>query len=79
MCRDSTNGDWAFTNAYFGNLTLGAEVLARAKVTHIISGHTHVERRGRVARPDRRSIEACVIPSHYNAPRWVPLTLTYDL
>jgi hypothetical protein len=79
MCRDPGNGDWAFSNAYFGNLTLGAEVLARRKVTHIISGHTHVERRGRVARPERRPVEACVIPSHYNEPRWVPLTLTYDL
>lgn len=79
MCRDSGNRDWAFTNAYFGNLTLGAEVLARRKVTHIISGHTHVERRGRMSRPDMPPVEAVVIPSHYNAPSWVPLTLTYDL
>lgn len=78
MARDPANGDWAFTNAYFGNLTLGAEVLARRKVTHIISGHTHIERRGRIARPDRRPVEACVIPSHYNEPRWVPLTLTVN-
>ena len=79
MCRDPSKGDWAFTNAYFGNFTLGAEVLARSKVSHIISGHTHVERRGRVIRPNGRAVEACVIPSHYNTPRWVPLALTYDL
>ena len=79
MCRDSGNADWAFSNAYFGNLTLGAEVLARRKVSHIISGHTHVERRGRVSRPDLPPVDAVVIPSHYNAPGWVQLTLTYDL
>jgi predicted phosphohydrolase len=79
MCRDSGNRDWGFTNAYFGNFTLGNQVLARRKVSHIISGHTHVERRGRVARADARSVEAIVIPSHYNTPSWVPLTLTYDL
>jgi predicted phosphohydrolase len=44
MCRDSGNPDWAFSNAYFGNLTLGAKVLARRKVTHVISCHTHVGR-----------------------------------
>jgi predicted phosphohydrolase len=79
MARDPSNNDWGFTNAYFGNFTLGNQVLARSKVSHIISGHTHVERRGRVARPDARPVEAIVIPSHYNSPRWVPLTLTYDL
>ena len=79
MCRDPSKGDWAFSNAYFGNLTLGAEVLTRRKVSHIISGHTHVERRGRVVRPNGRPVEACVIPSHYNTPSWVPLTLTCDL
>ena len=79
MSRDPANADWGFTNAYFGNLTLGAKVLARRKVSHIISGHTHVERRGRVARPQGRPVEACVIPSHYNAPNWIPLSLTYEL
>jgi len=79
MCRDTGNADWAFSNAYFGNLALGAQVLAHRKVSHIISGHTHIERRGRITRPDRRPVEVCVIPSHYNEPRWVPLTLTYDL
>ena len=77
MCRDPANADWAFSNAYFGNLALGDQVLKRRKVSHIISGHTHVERRGRVTRPEMPPVDAVVIPSHYNAPSWVQLTLTY--
>jgi predicted phosphohydrolase len=75
MCRDSGNPDWAFSNAYFGNLTLGAKVLQRKKVTHVISGHTHVERKGQVQTEDGRRIEAQVIASHYGQPAWVGITL----
>src|SRR5207247_1135825 len=35
MCRNSGNPDWAFSNAYFGNLTLGDKILQRKKVTRI--------------------------------------------
>ncbi len=69
MCRDSGNPDWAFSNAYFGNLTLGEKMLQRNKVTHIISGHTHVGRRGAVAAGER-TVQACVLPSEYGAPAW---------
>lgn len=75
MCRQSDNADWAFSNAYFGNLTLGQKVLARAKVAHIISGHTHVGRQCRVDRPGAPPVEALVIPSAYEAPAWAGLTL----
>jgi UDP-2,3-diacylglucosamine pyrophosphatase LpxH len=78
MCRDSSQGDWAFSNAFFGNLTLGGEVLQRSKVSHIVSGHTHIERRGKALRAQGRPVEAIVIPSDYSNPSWVPLTLTYD-
>jgi 3',5'-cyclic AMP phosphodiesterase CpdA len=78
MCRDSGNADWAFSNAYFGNLTLGEQVLKRRKVSHIISGHTHVGRRGQVVRPGMPPVDAVVISSEYDAPSWVQLTLTYD-
>jgi predicted phosphodiesterase len=47
------NPDWGFMKAYFGNLTLGREVLRRAKVTHVVSGHTHKEYAGRAR--DRRA------------------------
>jgi predicted phosphohydrolase len=75
MCRRPDNLDWSFSNAYFGNLTLGAKVLQRRKVTHIISGHTHVERQGTEARADGRLVEARVLASDYGDPHWVGLSL----
>jgi predicted phosphohydrolase len=70
MCRDSGNPDWAFSNAYFGNLTLGEKVVARKKVTHIISGHTHVGRQGMAPAADGRDVHAQVIASDYGEPAW---------
>lgn len=75
MCRKPDNRDWAFTNAYFGNLTLGREVLKRKKVTHIVSGHTHIGREGWVETEDSRVIEAHVIASEYGKPAWLGLTV----
>jgi hypothetical protein len=75
MCRDSGNPDWAFSNAYFGNLTLGHSVLARSKVTHIVSGHTHVERHGQATREAGPPIDARVLASDYGEPAWVGLEL----
>jgi 2',3'-cyclic-nucleotide 2'-phosphodiesterase (5'-nucleotidase family) len=75
MSRNAADKDWAFSNAYFGNLTLGRKVLTRSKVTHVVSGHTHVGRRGTVARTGAGPVEAIVIPSDYETPAWVGLTL----
>ncbi len=75
MCRDPNNRDWAFSNAYFGNLTLGRKVLARPKVAHVLSGHTHVGREHRVDRPGLPPVEARVLASEYENPTWVGLTL----
>src|SRR5262245_45776249 len=74
MCRDPGNPDWAFSNAYFGNLTLGRRVLERRKVCHIISGHTHVGRQARVSRANAEPVEATVLASDYEAPAWLGLT-----
>ena len=74
MCRDSGNPDWAFSNAYFGNLTLGRKVVERSKVSHIISGHTHVDRKARVSVAGNRTVEAIVLASQYEAPVWLGLT-----
>lgn len=74
MCRDSGNPDWGFSNAYFGNLTLGRLVLERPKVSHIISGHTHVGRQARVARAAAQPVEAVVLASDYEEPVWLGLT-----
>jgi hypothetical protein len=75
MCRDPSNRDWAFANAYFGNLTLGRKVLARPKVAHLISGHTHTGREFRLDRPGLPPVEARVLPSDYENPAWFGLTL----
>jgi hypothetical protein len=78
MCRRPDDRYWAFTNAYFGNLTLGAKVMARRKVRRVVSGHTHVGRHGNMARPGAPPVEALVIPSDYGQPAWVGLTLDGD-
>ena len=72
MCRKPGDVTWGFSNAYFGNLTLGQEVLKRRKVTHIISGHTHVGREGLVNR-DGGTVDARVIDSQYGNPVWIGL------
>ena len=78
MCRRPDDQRWAFSNAYFGNLTLGAKVLARRKVTHVVSGHTHVGRTCVVQHPDGPTVEAWVIPSDYGRPAWVGLRIDGD-
>jgi 3',5'-cyclic AMP phosphodiesterase CpdA len=78
MCRDSGNADWAFSNAYFGNLTLGRRVLEYRKVSHVISGHTHVGRRARVERPHAQPVEAVVLSSDYEEPAWLGLTFSRE-
>jgi hypothetical protein len=75
MSRRPDNRRWAFTNAYFGNLTLGKRILQRPKVTHIVSGHTHVERHGRMPGADGRTVEAWVLGSDYRRPAWLGFVL----
>jgi predicted phosphohydrolase len=74
MHRDPGNSARAFSSAYFGNLTLGLRVLERRKISHIISGHTHVGRQARVERPGAGSVEAVVLASDYEKPAWLGLT-----
>jgi hypothetical protein len=75
MCRKPDNPDWGFSNAYFGNLTLGAQVVQRKKVSHVISGHTHVGRDVRLSLGDGRLIETHVLASEYRRPTWLGLTI----
>ncbi len=75
MLRRPGNADWGFSNAYFGNLALGREVLRRKKVTHVVSGHTHIERRGTERRGDGEPVEAFVLAGDYGRPAWLGLTL----
>ena len=75
MCRKPNDATWSFSNAYFGNLTLGEKVIQRKKVTHIISGHTHVGRHAVVKLTDGRALEARVLDSQYGKPVWVGIEL----
>jgi hypothetical protein len=74
MERKPHDPAWGFSNAYFGNLTLGHEVLKRSKVTHVVSGHTHCGKQRTVRLPDR-TVEAYVVPSQYGKPAWLGLEL----
>jgi predicted phosphodiesterase len=74
MHRMPGNRDWGFSNAYFGNLTLGEKVLRRPKVSHIISGHTHFGKQSQVTRPDGPPVDVRVVASDYERPAWMGLT-----
>ena len=78
MVRKPGDERWGFSNAYFGNLTLGAGVLREPKVRAVVSGHTHAARRAEVRRPGGASVRAEVVGSDYGAPAFVLLDLGAD-
>jgi len=59
---------WGFSNAYFRNLTLGQQLVARPKVTHVVSGHTHRSKDEQFTPVDGRNIRAQVIGWQINRP-----------
>ena len=75
MHRDPADHRWAFSNAYFGNLTLGRKVLGHRKVSHVVSGHTHRGKRSVRERERMPAIEAHVLASDYEQPAWLGLTV----
>jgi hypothetical protein len=78
MHRDPSDPRWAFSNAYFGNLTLGRKVLAHRKVSHIVSGHTHRGKQGAIKRTDGPAVETHVLASDYEKPVWLGLNINTD-
>src|SRR5262245_46964976 len=72
--RDAPPGR-TFASAYLGNLKLGGSVLARSKVTHVVSGHTRVPRKVTLDRVGAPPVEARVLPADFEKPAWVGLTL----
>ncbi|MGZ3664090.1 MAG: metallophosphoesterase [Ktedonobacterales bacterium] len=71
MARKPADRRWGFSNAYFGNLTLGQRILQSKKLRAVVSGHTHVGRSGTVTRPDAPDlppIPISVLASDYNNP-----------
>ncbi len=75
MHRDSSDERWAFSNAYFGNLTLGRKVLGRRKVSHLVSGNTHRGKQCEVERKDAPAVQAHVVASDYEKPAWLGLNI----
>jgi hypothetical protein len=78
MCRKPLDRVWGFSNAYFGNLTLGNRLRDIAKLRLVVSGHTHIGRKGQVQRegdPTKAPIAVEVIPSDYGHPAFE----VYDL
>ncbi len=72
MLRKPENFDWGFSNAYFGNLTLGRQILETSKkVKGVISGHTHIGIEAKVRRPgssEEQSLSVSVLGSDYRMP-----------
>jgi predicted MPP superfamily phosphohydrolase len=65
---------WSQGNAYFGHLTMGESLLPFGKITHVLSGHTHVGMNGLVERPNG-AIATAVVSSDYGRPRWITIEL----
>jgi hypothetical protein len=82
LVRKPDDQRWGFSNAYFGNLTLGRRVAAHRKVRAIISGHTHTGCAGQQPHLPQPSalppIEVAVIPSDYNRPAYMLITMQPD-
>lgn len=71
MARKPADPRWGFSNAYFGNLTLGERIRQSKKLRAVVSGHTHVGRNGTATRPyasDLPPIPVSVLASDYNNP-----------
>ena len=73
--RDPSDEELSLAAAYAGNLTLGEEIRRFAKVTHVVSGHTHAGQNGIVERDGLPPIATAVVPSDYGRPRWVTLEI----
>lgn len=71
MCRKPLDRQWGFSNAYFGNLTLGKRLVAARKLRRVTSGHTHIGRAGLALRAfdsELPPVSVSVIPSDYGQP-----------
>jgi 3',5'-cyclic AMP phosphodiesterase CpdA len=75
IVRKPQDRRWGLSNAYFGNLTLGREVMKQPKVRAIVSGHTHVGKQVRVTRDNLSDVDVRVIDSDYGSPAYTMLTL----
>jgi len=72
LLRKPGDFNWAFGNAYFGNLTLGQAIVRCPKVSHVVSGHTHIGGRWQIPTP-HGILESFVVGSDYGQPAYVIL------
>jgi predicted phosphohydrolase len=75
LARRPWDREWAVRTAFFGNLTLGAEVLRRPRVTTLIAGHTHGGKRAQVYRGSLPPVTALVVGSDYGHPAAVTVEI----
>jgi predicted MPP superfamily phosphohydrolase len=75
MERRPDDSQWGLTNAYFGHLTLGEEVVKEPKVVAIISGHTHIGKQATRQRLGMPSIDVRVVEADYGIPGYTVLSL----
>lgn len=69
---------WTFSNAYYGNLTLGREVMKDRRVVAVVSGHTHHTAYDRMIRDGAPDLHVAVVGSTCNRPGALVLTITGD-
>jgi 3',5'-cyclic AMP phosphodiesterase CpdA len=75
LWRKPWDREWAVRTAFYGNLTLGKEVLARPKVSTVVSGHTHGGKRAAVYRKSGPPVTAMVVGSDFGRPAFVTVEL----
>jgi 3',5'-cyclic AMP phosphodiesterase CpdA len=74
IARKPNNPDWAFSNAYYGNLTFGEIASKFSKVTHSIAGHTHAGRDA-IVEVDNRKVRVVTLNSKYEGPVYITIEL----
>jgi predicted phosphohydrolase len=69
LLRKPEDPRWGYTNAYFGNLTLGRRVLGARKLRVVVSGHTHVGRTGLARRAEaQEGVPVLTLASDFHKP-----------
>lgn len=71
--RDTNQSGWAFSNAYAGNLTLGYQALKIKKLSHVLSGHTHIGKKGSIIRNGLNPLYYQVLEADYQKPAMIGL------
>jgi predicted phosphohydrolase len=66
ILRKPNKRHWNFSNAYFGNFTLGQRIMKYSRVRRVVSGHTHIGKTTTIG-----NIDMCVLPSDYGRPAYL--------